>query len=147
MRKIFIILLAVMVSGCAVQMRTIEKNFYDYRPYTSEGFFLSPNQYIAEHQPLGELFIKVTPALVSPKEKEGHKFSDGLYSSSSMGKLVPEHISSSELLEMAVSEAVQRGANGISNFSVKAIYVTTVGKYATETKLSHYEISGLCIKY
>ena len=57
-----------------------------------------------------------------------------------------ENIESSELLEMAVAEAVSRGANGISNFDVKVVYSTKVTKYGTTTEMSHYEISGLCIK-
>lgn len=155
--KKFLLILAVAIAstGCGVQRaRMVEKSFYDYSAYTDEGFFLSPNQYIGEHQPLGELFIKVTPALLPANQAQNREeipqkrnYSDGLYSNQpSFGKVVPEQIEPGELLEMAVSEAVKRGGNGISNFSVKAIYTTTVTRYATTTELSHYEITGLCIK-
>ena len=152
MKRIFLFLMMSMfLTGCGVQrLRTVEKSFFDYSVYTDAGFFLSPNQYTGEHQPLGELFIKGTPAVVPANGKESpqkRNFSDGIYSNQpSFGRVQVENIESSELLEMAVAEAVSRGANGISNFDVKVVYSTKVTKYGTTTELSHYEISGLCIK-
>lgn len=143
------------LTGCSVQrLRTVEKNFFDYSVYTDAGFFLSPNQYVGEHQPIGELFIKVTPAILPAKafknaeNSQKEKFSDGVYSNqpSSLGVAQIEIIDSAELIEMAVAEALHRGANGISNFDVKVVYSTKVSNYGIKTKLSHYEISGLCIK-
>lgn len=156
MKKIFFVMMTAMfLTGCGVQrLRAVEKNYFDYSVYTDAGFFLSPNQYVGEHQPIGELFIKVTPAVVpanqAQKEKEVPKnrnYSDGIYSNQpSFGMVKVENIDSAELIEMAVAEAVSRGANGISNFDVKVVYSTKVTKYGSTTELSHYEISGLCIK-
>ena len=48
-------------------------------------------------------------------------------------------------VEIAVSKALELGADGISNFEAKVIYTTTYSKYGTTQTLSHYEIKGLCI--
>ena len=158
MKKIFIVMMTAMfLTGCGtlntVRDRIVIKSFYDYSAYTNEGFFISPNQYVGEHQPIGELFIEVIPAIVPIKSTKSSanspkkEFSDGIYSSQpSLIRTTTEKLEPEELLEMAVSEAVRRGANGISNFEVKAVYTTTVTKTSTIKTLSHYEISGLCIK-
>ena len=158
MKRIFLFLMmAMFLTGCGtlntVRDRIVIKSFYDYSAYTNEGFFLSPNQYVGEHQPIGELLIEVAPAIVpikstkSPENPQKKVFSNGIYSNqSSHARTTIEKIEPRELLEMAVSEAVRRGPNGISNFDVKAVYTTSVTKYGTHTSLSHYEISGLCIR-
>ena len=75
------------------------------------------------------------------------KFTDGIYGGGgiSASRVYRETITSEELLEIAVSKALELGADGISNFEAKVIYNTTYTKYGTTQTLSHYEIKGLCI--
>ena len=49
-----------MVSSCGTATR-IYSNVLDYRSYTENGFFISPNPYPEAHQTIGEITITVYP--------------------------------------------------------------------------------------
>lgn len=145
MKKVLLLVIsAIMLAGCAVtHPRNTSVMFLDYRPYESADFFISPNSYNGDHSVLGELSIDITPAVI-PLEKS-QSFTDGVYGGGGV-KVTKENISSEELLEIAVEEALKLGADGLSNFSVKRIFdVSVVGKTSVTT-LSHYEINGVCIR-
>ena len=94
--------------------------------------------------------IEVYPAIKSNssrnRETTEAKFTDGIYGGGiSASRVYKETITPEELLEIAVSKALELGADGISNFEAKVIYTTTYSKYGTTQTLSHYEIKGLCI--
>ena len=137
MKKIFILLawLAIL-SSCSIirpQERAEYVSFLDYRPYTTNGFFLSPNSYPGAYESIGEMRIIVVPEIVEE--------SNDYYMQSYVKKDIPE----SELLANLVKQALLKGANGISNLSIKRITTTTYTKYSATSTLSHYEISGLLI--
>lgn len=147
-RLIWILTALISMSSCAVLTRETTKTtvFLDYRPYTEAGFFLSPNSYTGEYQPIGDLYIIVDPAVI-PNTNSNNSI-DGIYAQ----QIVPvkgTKMSSEELLEIAVKEAGLRGANGISNLSIE---VTTEhfgynkGKVSATIPVDRYIIRGLCIR-
>lgn len=152
-RKMLPFFLCALLTGCAVVQprdRITNVLFLDYRPYVSADFHISPDAYNQPHHALGELMIEVYPAIKSNasrnREATEAKFTDGIYGGGiSASRVYKETITSEELLEIAVSKALELGADGISNFEAKVIYNTTYTKYGTTQTLSHYEIKGLCI--
>lgn len=159
--KKFVISIVVAIAACGcgalrqVHDRYVDTYFLDFRPYTEAGFFISPNPYTGVYSPVGDLLVKVVPA-VYPKDKKsmivntkGGSYDDGIYSRPAESdydtKTITEEISPSELLDIAVGEALKLGANGISNFRCSAIYDTIIDRNGSHKKFSHYEISGLCI--
>ena len=153
-RKMLPFLLCAILTGCAVvqpRERITNVLFLDYRPYVSADFHISPDAYTQSHHALGELMIEVYPAIKSNASRNRATteamFTDGIYGGGgiSASRVYRETITSKELLEIAVSKALELGADGISNFEAKVIYNTTYTKYGTTQTLSHYEIKGLCI--
>ena len=154
MRKFIPFFLCAFLTGCAIVQprdRVTNVMFLDYRPYVSADFHISPDAYTQAHHALGELMIEVYPAIKSNASRNRAtteaKFTDGIYGGGgiSASRVYRETITSEELLEIAVSKALELGADGISNFQAKVIYNTTYTKYGTTQTLSHYEIKGLCI--
>ncbi len=100
-RALIILAMVALFTGCATQFnypRQTTITFMDFRPYTSAGFFFSADPYPEKYSPVGQLLIEIIPARTLT------------------GVEMP---TSEELLETAYNEAKAKGANGISNFSVK----------------------------
>ncbi len=150
MKKFFILATVIMAASCSVltqqpHERYVESYFMDFRPYQEIDFFISPNPFTGEYTSLGELSISVYPAVLDKSKKQGVKtFDDGLYGGVTT-TLVKEVIPASELIDYAVSKALELGANGICNFRCEKIYNTEYTRDGNRTIFSHYEISGLCI--
>ena len=147
MRKYFLILaLALMAASCATfkpQQRATFVAFLDYRPYTCEGFFISPNPYTGEYEPLGELYIEVMPEQKEIDYDQREKYDHPVYWGTQMYGF--ERINHAELLEMAVKKAVGLGANGIANFSIKKVTNSSINGSVASSTIT-YQIEGLCIK-
>lgn len=155
---VIFIIAAIAICGCGTSQQTydryVDTHLLDYRPYTEAGFFISPNSYPGVYSPVGDILIRVFPAVYL---KDNNKvlsaktggYDDGIYSRSNDAApnsgTKTEEISSSELLDIAVGEALKLGANGISNFRCSSIYDTHVDRSGSHRVFSHYEISGLCI--
>lgn len=142
MKRLILLAVAVIVMcSCSVMthQRYVSTMFLDFQPYTESGFFISPNPYTGQFEPVGEISIYVQPALQRPAKQIKGSYEDGLYVPNN-ASVVQESISSAELLEMAVKEARDKGADGISNF--KCVRISDV----SEIEPYHYEISGFAIK-
>ena len=150
MKKLLILCLAVvMFSSCAVtrifprEMSAVT-TFLDFRPYTENGFFLSPNDYPGKYIPIGQLYVVVEPEILVEKY--------GDYYSYVTAEEKP--ISTEVLLELAVADAIDKGANGISNIKIEIVSDQyTYAKNETPNTstvrsmtVSKYIISGFCIK-
>lgn len=153
MKKLLYVLgVMIILSGCSVMKpreRSVNTFFLDYRPYAEEGFFLSPDPYPGQFTSLGDIRIEVQPAMI-PAEKsyqkgKSQKYTDGMYASSSTN-LVPEEISGSTLLDIAVQKAKELGADGIANLKIRYVQMNLVQISKTEyNDPSYWEITGLCI--
>lgn len=127
MKKVLLTIFAVLIlASCGVQQRVVSVSFVDYRKYESEGFFISPYAYTGKYESIGELNITVVPGVENVREQDML----GVYSQVETYK---EEISREELTDIAVSNAKEKGADAIVNFSVK------FNGYL-------YEVSGYCIK-
>lgn len=146
MRKLTLLLTGVVaLSSCSVLSvgektksteRTTVTHFADYRPYTAEGFLISPNAYTGEYESLGEVAITITPSLKEFK-REGKEAYLGSY-------YEYEKISYDELVSIAVKEAKSKGGDALVNFSITSTLIeSTGGTFAVGYK---YTIEGFCIK-
>ena len=114
--------------------RVVKTTIIDYRPYISEGFYLSPDPYTKDFDPIGEIRIEVTPALVdrdSPKSKASKCICNG--------GVWEEVVTSDELLRAAVKQAIALQANAIVNLKI----TTEIDEDIEPTR--KYIISGFCI--
>ena len=145
MRKVLFILCAVLVSGCAVSTnlnfdREVEKYFADFRDY---GLYISPDPCPDDFRPIGTFTIKVTPAqeeITRENENQGRRFNDGIYKKTYVNgaPIRLEVITYSQLLGIAVADAIEKKADGIANLKIRDIYNGAL--------FDHYEISGLYIE-
>ena len=134
-----IVAMILSVTGCgtASRARSVSVGFADFRPYISSGFWVSPDPYTGKFEPVGELSIRVTPAI--RPETTG----DGVYSAT---LYVPETIDPAELLELAYKEAKDKGANGIVNYKTQILTRTDVSHGISSTTVEAYIITGFLIK-
>ena len=127
MRRIIAFLAcAGVLSGCASldRARSVVEGFADYRPYTTDGMFISPDPYNGtDYTSIGEYRAVVLPAMTMGENRTYRV----------------ETINSAELLKMTVEEARRKGANGVVDYKV----MTT---YSPATKaVESYEVSALFI--
>lgn len=142
MRRILILLLAFSLTACSAlfvpyepQRKQTFATFLDFRPYISEGFFISPDPYTGEHDPLGQLFVEVLPEQKEITESKRKQYDDVQYVNGILYGY--ERISYSEILELAVVRAISMGADGIADLKIAKI---------TNGYSVRYEATGLCIK-
>lgn len=143
MKRICILLLALIsLSSCAALLTPYEPQqkqtlatFLDFRPYTSEGFFISPDSYTGEHEPLGQLIVEILPEQKEITESKRSKYDDVQYINGILYGY--ERISFSEVLEQAVLRAISMGADGIADLKITKV---------TNGYFVRYEATGLCIK-
>lgn len=137
MKNIFIVLItALCISSCyTLQPRGRSEcvSYIDYHKYTSAGFFLSPTDYPGQYESLGYMQIDIEPEIVATNDNY------------ICTEYAIAEIPGDELLKSIVTKAIAKGANGISNLSIKRITKTTYTKYSAITSLSHYEVEGLLI--
>lgn len=138
-RLALIAMTALLMASCStMRQRQTLISFVDYRPYTSANFFLSPDPCVKDFESIGQLYIDVIPGTAKPEASGAKNFADNIYNKGGMVTSTYEVISSEELLEIAVSKALEMGANGIANLKITA----------TRNELGQavrYEVSGLCI--
>lgn len=152
------IILMLGLSACSPKVvpavRKTSVSFFDFSKYANEGFMISPNQYIGEFEPCGDLYLKIIPGEVLKTNSRKSNYSpstDLIYQSSKEAsvdpaQLVKETIGADELLKEAVKQAKMRGANALVNFKCVEVYNHTIGQYITISTLLYYEVSGFAIK-
>jgi hypothetical protein len=150
MKKVLIILASLsLLSSCAVTQqrdRFVQTMFLDYRPFVEKGFFLSPDPYPGEFTALGDLSVKVFPAIIqNGKEKSDVTFKErdnyAYYKGQPKEAFSKEKLSGEDLLQEAVDAAKALGANGIADLRITEIPAAYV--YGGED--AHWLISGICI--
>jgi hypothetical protein len=148
MKKYLILFLAlVLISSCATvkpAQRIVDETFLDYRPFTKDGFLLSPNPYPSEYEAVGEILIKVVPAM---KGQYTSSMSDYDTAMQPQGKYVVamENITYQELAGIAVAHAKRLGADALVNFRISKLDRHPYRKWKNWAT-SEYVISGFCIE-
>lgn len=137
MKKIVLVIAAVLFVSCSTYsplQKATYATFLDYRPYNSEGFFLSPDPYSGDCEYLGELFIEVLPEQVVIKNG-AYDLYDAIafYNGKWYGF---ERLSYAEILQTAVVRAASMGANGITSLKIEK----------HNGSRPFYTVTGLCIK-
>jgi uncharacterized protein YbjQ (UPF0145 family) len=140
MRKLMITLITVFFFGCSVHTtneRITKEYVYNFKKYTEEGFFISPDPYPNEFKPLGLITIHIYPGKKKQTKKE-EGFGGGEYE-----VYIEESISPYECLDNLVKKAKDMGANGLSNFNFEVNWI-----YDNRTDISEkvYIVSGFAIK-
>lgn len=160
MKKFVLAMLTIVISGCGViNTRDLQKAtlVIDYRPYTDAGFFLSPNAYDGQYEPIGQIELIVDPEVTRKNYESPNKYDDGIYRQSAMASSVPvafTPVAPKELLDMAVAEALELGADGICNLHIKVEKTDYIYKHnrtagltaGLSVNVDRYIISGFCIK-
>ena len=126
------------ITGCATasRARSVSVGFADFRPYISAGFWISPGEYNGKFEPVGELSVRVTPAIKASAE------GDGVYMTTAY---TPEVIGADELLEIAYKAAREKGANGIANYKSQVETRTTISHGISLSTVEAYIVTGFLI--
>ena len=119
--------------------RVVETSIIDYRPYVSKGFFISPDPYTKDFEPIGEIRIEVTPALV----KQDYSLRSSCYVS--MNGVWEEVVPADELLREAVNQAINLQANAIVNLKITTVQIDEEEQQILLQPLRKYILSGFCI--
>lgn len=143
MKRIMILTAAAMVlTSCGAlfmpyepQQRMELASFLDFRPYTSAGFFISPDAYTGEYEPIGQLYLIVMPEEKEISESKRSKYDEPHYMNGILYGY--EFIPYADLLDKVVAKAMEMGADGIADFKLKR---SAAGGSVL------YEVEGLCIK-
>ena len=148
---------ALALASCSVPAK-IDVGYVDYNKYYQEGFLITPAQYYQEYDPCGEIFISVTPGYTqslttvqTTTSNNGYnKYGNYVIGSKKqepaqqrtvvLQKDGKEIRTIDDVVEIAVKEAKERGANAITNFKCNIVRNT---KFYT---IERYEVSGFCIK-
>ncbi|MGQ8336153.1 hypothetical protein ACUNWD_06340 [Sunxiuqinia sp. A32] len=147
MKKIFYVIILSLLVGCAVMPRPREVlHFnYDFREYSEQGFFISPNPYIGEYKPLGLIKIEVFPGQVKELNNESENKLDTPYISKNSTFYVDEEIRTDELLDILVKQAKNMGANGIVNFKAYEDFIVSFHKGVKYSRFEKYRLEGFAI--
>lgn len=143
MKKILLIFAAIaMLTGCATlkkEDRKVYTDFADYRPYLEIGFLITPNLYSGEFESIGELAIHIVPAIkLFPEDGEQYDYRGKYYDY--------EEIKRQDVIDIAVKEAINRGADAIANFNITANEISKGDGLGTVCIGREYYITGFCIK-
>lgn len=147
-----IVLGALALQGCAMYPKYSETVYFaDYRPYTAEGFTISPSSSGFTYESIGALEIVFVPGTIkrdqnSPKEdlqsgdKAWYELSDGNYG-------VTIYTPSYDLMvEKMVRKAKEMGADALLNFRIipQTEMVRSGSQFYERTKA--YVASGFAVK-
>lgn len=142
MKKIILLAAIALTAGCAVikpTERKIYTDFADYSAYSEIGFLITPHAYSGEYESLGELAISIVPAI--------KQFSGGGEQYDYRGKYYDyETIKRQDAIDIAVKEAINRGANAITNFTITTKEISRGDGLGTLCIGYEYYITGFCIK-
>lgn len=142
MRKILLIIASIALLTSCSTLKPTERmaftSFVDYRPYSESGFLLTPQPYQGDYDSVGEISIYVVPAFLKLKE-------DFDYMSGEWYTYKFETIKLEEIVELAVKEAIEKGADAVSNFSITSEKISR-GNGRTYSRGDAYRVTGFCIK-
>lgn len=107
----------------------------DFRGLSADGFLISPDPYVGEHQPLGLVFATLQGAA-----EESGADSHGAYS-----HWHGYDVSVDSAVGLAKARSRELGADGLTNISIEAT-PRTVGYGGYTITVSGWRVTGLAIK-
>jgi len=104
--------------------------FFDFRPYTNQGFLFTPSAYSGEYEAIGLVRFVMWPEAFRERVR-----STRIYAWRT------ESIRSEEAIEHAYRQALEIGADALIHFDIRAVNRTEHG-----ASLNGIEVSGFAIK-
>lgn len=147
MKKILIaILTAVVLTSCGsvkptTSDRMVLSSVVNYQKYSEEGFLITPFEYTADYEAIGEMEILIIPAKVKNQGARTVNF-ESKTAGSTTTYIAQENISKQEMTNIAVAKAKELGANAIAGFKIEKKYYYLQSQYNNDV---YYVVSGLCI--
>ena len=108
----------------------------DYRPFMEDGFFISPDSYYGQFNPVCKLDLTVEPKTTKVENRK--KISDPIYI------VEPEDVM--EIIRAFVDMAKSLGANGVVNFKVTEVVYNESTSILFDVPISRYVVEGFCIE-
>lgn len=154
MKKLLsIITILCFLSSCSVvdyligpKETIIDTYFYDFRKHAKEGFFISPDPYIGDFDPVGIIKINIFPGKIEVQGEPNGKVVYGQPKGEPYTYYVTEEFEPSELLDIIVEKAKEQDADAIVNFEAYSRYKTIEVADHWYNVFDHYELSGFAIK-
>lgn len=138
-RALFATIASFLLCGCSMLLtpRKTEAIHNDYTKYTESGFLVTPMEYYAEYESIGEIDIRIRPEI-----KENDR-----YSIFTRGKYYYEEVSYEELTEMAIKAAKERGADALVKFAIIRHPIKKTDRFRGGYIEGYiYQVKGFCIK-
>lgn len=142
MKRLLFIFAVVLLTSC-VSLSPIV-NFIDYSAYNADGIFLTESNSVNfKYEPIGSVQVLLYSSFrqkepVSKELAKERKMEDAIYGSSSTNRTVYQGATASEALNLAVSQAKNKGANAIIN--LKCDYFP-----ASKNAPSGWIVSGMAV--
>lgn len=140
MKNLLLLFTCAVLASCSVlkeKPMEVYSQIIDYSRYEEHGFLVSPDPYPGEFKSVGEIFLTVIPANVK-------KAVDRDENGATAYRVVKETMSYQELADLAVEYAARQNGDALVNFKINP--VTEYDKTLGITYVSHYTVSGFCIK-
>ena len=146
MKKILICLsLLILFTGCSRNISHIKNEVItssiDFSKYLEKGFLITPGEYGGNYNALGIFVFTVYPD--ANLETKQYKAADGTRAESS--RWFVTKIKTQEVIDIAYKTAIDKGADGITNFKIRNIN-KTINDGVGIVSIDGIEIEGLLIK-
>ena len=145
MKTVISIIAILLLASCIKQLHYIpsESSYFgiDFRKYTNQGFFITPEKYIGDYESVGLVEYVMVP-------EANYQSVNRIRFDGTIGKerkWVQAKISLSQGIDSLYALAKRMGADAIMNFSTSTT-ARTYPAIANPTTLTGYEIKGFAIR-
>ena len=153
MKKVFIILLSVLMFSCATQKTQVDfvsgESFlmgYDFTPYSNKGFLISPEMYQGNYDAIGLLdYVLMPEANRKMKIIGARRDAAGNIEYEKQYTWNVESIDVAAAIDSMYVRCVNMGADAIVNFKVN-VEEKNYLNYSPSLFVTGYRISGFAIK-
>lgn len=142
-----LLLCGTIATGCSVQR--YQETYYktDFRPYTQQGFVISPLQtYAIAYEPIADIRLEIIPGdvpQITATSNNGEVIANDLYGT--QAKQIRKDPTTDEMIKQFVDYAISLGANGILNYKLEIKRKTVSGKYGSSSYIVGYDLTGFAV--
>jgi hypothetical protein len=144
-KSILAFVVCTVLAGCAPSSKELERSVsisgYDFTPYTSKGFFISPEQYLLPYDPIGMITVTFSPEVKKHIRFTSYDSTKYTLASSLSSEWIVERIDVRMVIEQLYRQGIKMGADAVVRFNVSM-------KPMTNGDLLYFasEVSGFAIK-
>ena len=119
--RVTLVVLMLVLAGCGTSgvPRSTQTLVYDFRPYTEQGFLITPEEYQGDYRSVGIIAMEIVPAASKEyayeKEWKEYEEVEGTYR---QGDWAIEEMSTQDVIDQVYEQAQGMGADAIMNFEV-----------------------------